>query len=76
MLCNIKVLYSPCLRAEVLPLEDEVPVEAAPEVGAGADVLEVVHGDDVDDGAHHARRVLGHALKHRLLGKEKGGDRD
>ena len=57
----------PFLGAEVFPLEDEVPVEPAAEVGAGADVLEVVHGDDVDDGAHHARRVLAHALQHRLL---------
>ena len=28
------------LGPQVLPLEDEVPVEAAAEVGAGADVLE------------------------------------
>ena len=36
----------------------------------GADVGEVVHGDDVDDGAHHARRVLVNTLKHRLLKNE------
>ena len=54
-------------RAEVLPLEYEVPVEAAPEVGGGADVLEVVHADHVDHGADHPGRVLVHALEHGLL---------
>ena len=42
----------------VLPLEDQVPVEAAAQVGRRAHVLEVVHGDDVDDGADDPGAVL------------------
>ena len=32
-----------CDSPEVLPLEDQVPVEASPQVRAGPDILEVVH---------------------------------
>lgn len=58
----------PCtfLGSEVLPLEHQVPVEAAPQVGRRSDVVEVVHADDVDDGAYDARRVLLDPLQQRL----------
>ena len=46
---------------------NQVPVEPSPEVRGGADVGEVVHGDDVDDGADDAAGVLGDALKHWFL---------
>lgn len=42
----------------VTHLEDKVPVEAAAQVGRGADVEKRVHAYHVDDRAYHARRVL------------------
>ncbi len=45
----------------------QVPVEAPPEVRGRADVSEVVHGDDVDDGTDHTGGIFSHDLQHRLL---------
>ena len=36
---GVRLPRAPFLRPEVLPLEDQVPVEAAAQVGARADVL-------------------------------------
>ena len=59
-LCGVDPPLLPLLVRQVLPLEHQVPVEASPQVGAGPDVLEVVHADHVYDGAHHSAPVLDH----------------
>ena len=43
--------------------------ESLPEVCRGADVVECVEANDVDDGTHHSGRILGHSFEHRLLQK-------
>ena len=54
------------IGAQVLPLKDQIPVEAAAKVSGSPDIGEVVHRNDVDDGTNDASRIFGHALQQRL----------
>ena len=55
------------LCSHVFPLEDEVPVEATPQVSRGANVVKVIHGNDVNDRTNHIGAILHHTLQHRFL---------
>lgn len=56
----------PFAGAQVLPFEDQIPVETAAQIGRRPNVLERVHADHIDDRTHDARRVLGHPLQQRF----------
>lgn len=63
---GVVVPHCPLRRTQVLPLEDQIPVETASQVSGGSDVLEVVHADHIDDGADHAGRILADSFQQGL----------
>lgn len=63
---RVVVPHRPLGRTQVLPLEDQIPIEAATQVGRCPDVLEVVHADHIDDGADHAGGIFADSLQQRL----------
>lgn len=63
---GVIVAHRPLRGTKVLPLENQVPVKAAAQIGRGADILEVVHANHIDHGAHDAGGILANAFQKRL----------
>ena len=48
----------PLRVSQILPFENQIPVEAASQIGGSPDVLERIHADYVYNRANYASRIL------------------